>query len=70
MGILDLCFFQRKIINLQPGFNKIEIEALNAGLSAPNTAQFKVKDKNGNVLSENIWNLNPGVKATLIVIKE
>lgn len=62
--------YQGFIINLQPGFNKIEIEALNAGLSAPNTAQFKVKDKNGNVLSENIWNLNPGVKATLIVIKE
>lgn len=62
--------YQGFIINLKPGFNKIEIEALNAGLSAPNTAQFKVKDKDGNVLSENIWNLNPGVKATLIVIKE
>ncbi len=57
-------------IDLKPGFNKIEIEALNQGTSGPNTAQFKVMDKEGKVLSENIWNLNAGVKAVLIVIKE
>lgn len=62
--------FQGFNINLKDGFNKIDIEALNQGSSAPNTAQFKVMDKEGNILSENTWNLNPGVKATLIVIKE
>lgn len=62
--------FQGFHINLKPGFNKIEIEALNQGSSGPNTAQFKVMDMDGKVLSENVWNLNAGVKATLIVIKE
>lgn len=62
--------FQGFQIDLKPGFNKIEIEALNQGSSGPNTAQFKVLDKEGKVLSENIWNLNSGVKAVLVVIKE
>lgn len=62
--------FQGFQIDLKPGFNKIEIEALNQGSSGPNTAQFKVMDKDGKVLSENTWNLNAGVKALLIVIKE
>lgn len=62
--------FQGFHINLKPGFNKVEIEALNQGSSGPNTAQFKVMDEQGKVLSENVWNLNAGVKATLIVIKE
>lgn len=62
--------FQGFQIDLKPGFNKIEIEALNQGSSGPNTAQFKVMDKEGKILSENIWNLNAGVKAVLIVIKE
>lgn len=62
--------FQGFNINLKPGFNKLEIEALNQGSSGPNTAQFKVMDKEGKILSENIWNLASGVKATLIVIKE
>jgi len=62
--------FQGFQIDLKPGFNKLEIEALNQGSSGPNTAEFKVMDKEGKVLSENIWNLNAGVKAILIVIKE
>lgn len=62
--------FQGFQIELKPGFNKIEIEALNQGSSGPNTAQFKVMDLDGKVLSENVWNLNAGVKATLIVIQE
>jgi hypothetical protein len=62
--------YQGFTINLKQGFNKLEIEALNQGSSGPNTAQFKVMDEAGKVLSENIWNLNAGVKATLIVIKE
>jgi len=62
--------FQGFDINLKPGFNKLEIEALNQGSSGPNTAEFKVMDKKGNVISQNIWNLAAGVKATMIVIKK
>lgn len=62
--------FQGFDINLKPGFNKLEIEALNQGSSGPNTAEFKVMDKKGNVISQNVWNLASGVKATLIVIKK
>jgi hypothetical protein len=61
--------FQGFTINLKPGFNKIEIEALNQGSSGPNTAEFKVMDIDGTVLSKNVWNLAAGVKATLVVIK-
>lgn len=62
--------FQGFDINLKEGFNKLEIEALNQGSSGPNTAEFKVMDKKGNVVSKNIWNLAAGVKATMIVIKK
>ena len=62
--------FQGFDINLKEGFNKLEIEALNQGSSGPNTAEFKVMDKEGNVVSKNIWNLASGVKATMIVIKK
>ncbi|AZQ44224.1 hypothetical protein [Nonlabens ponticola] len=61
--------FQGFKINLKPGFNKIEIEALNQGLSGPNTAEFKVMNEKGEVLSKNVWNLASGVRATMIVIK-
>ncbi|KQC33711.1 hypothetical protein AAU57_10515 [Nonlabens sp. YIK11] len=62
--------FQGFDINLKEGFNKLEIEALNQGSSGPNTAEFKVMDKEGNVISKNVWNLASGVKATMIVIKK
>ncbi len=62
--------FQGFDINLKEGFNKLEIEALNQGSSGPNTAEFKVMDKEGNVISQNVWNLAAGVKATMIVIKK
>ncbi len=62
--------FQGFDINLKEGFNKLEIEALNQGSSGPNTAEFKVMDKEGNVVSKNVWNLAAGVKATMIVIKK
>ncbi|WP_047247227.1 hypothetical protein [Maribacter thermophilus] len=57
-------------VDLQPGFNKIDFEALNHGSSAPNTAQVDVYDDKGELLYSNKWLLSSGSKATLIVTKE
>ena len=57
-------------VDLQPGFNKIEFEALNHGSSAPNTAQVDVYDDKGVRIYSNKWLLSSGSKATIIVTKE
>lgn len=57
-------------LDLQPGFNKIDFLALNQGESGPNTAEFKVVDDQGSLVSSNRWNLATGVKATIILVKE
>lgn len=57
-------------LDLQPGFNKIDFEALNQGASGPNTAEFTVVDENGLVISSNRWDLATGFKATIIIVKE
>ena len=57
-------------LDLKKGFNKIDFLALNQGESGPNTAEFKVIDDSGIVISQNRWNLATGVKATIIVVKE
>lgn len=57
-------------LDLKKGFNKIDFVALNQGSSGPNTAQFRVVDDLGNVISSNQWNLSTGVKATIIIVKE
>jgi hypothetical protein len=57
-------------LDLKPGFNKIDFLALNQGESGPNTAEFRVADDTGAVITQNRWNLATGVKATIIVIKE
>ncbi len=57
-------------LDLQKGINKIDFLALNQGQSGPNTAEFKVIDDNGILVSHNQWNLAKGVKATIIVVKE
>lgn len=62
--------FQEVNVNLQPGFNKIEFQALNMGTSGPNTAEFQMFDEKGKLLTANQWNLTTGVKAALIVTKE
>ncbi len=62
--------FQEVNIRLEPGFNKIDFQALNMGTSGPNTAEFKMFDDKGKLISSNQWNLTTGVKATLIVVKE
>ena len=57
-------------LELKDGINKIDFQALNQGLSGPNTAEFRVLDETGKVISSNQWNLATGVKATIILIKE
>lgn len=57
-------------IRLQPGFNKIEFEALNQGTTGPNTADIRIVDDQKNVLHSSQWNLATGFKAKVIVVKE
>lgn len=54
---------------LDPGTNKIEIEALNQGTSGPNTAEFIIIDDDGALLFSNEWNLATGVRASFIIYK-
>jgi hypothetical protein len=56
-------------IELDEGFNRIDIEALNQGSSGPNTAEFLVIDQYGNLLASKEWNMLTGNIATLVVIK-
>ncbi|RTY85489.1 hypothetical protein EKM02_13730 [Flavobacterium sp. RSP49] len=62
--------FQGFEIVLEKGFNKIEFEALNQGSSGPNTAEFKVYNDKGGLISGSQWNLGTGFKATIILVKE
>ncbi len=57
-------------LNLEPGTNTIEFEALNQGSSGPNTAELHVYDDNGFIISAKEWNLLTGNRASIIVIKE
>ncbi len=57
-------------LDLEPGFNRLEFEALNQGTSGPNTAQVNVYDDKGQLIMANKWNLSTGAKATIIVVKE
>jgi antitoxin component YwqK of YwqJK toxin-antitoxin module len=60
--------FKGYFTTLKPGDNIIEFEALNQGSSGPNTAQFKVYDKDGKLVLESQWNLLTGVRGTFTVI--
>ncbi len=57
-------------LTLEPGFNKIEFQALNQGDSGPNTAELHVYDDNGVLISAYQWNLLTGNKASVIIVKE
>lgn len=57
-------------VPLHKGFNKIEFQALNQGTSGPNTAELRVYDDKGELVSANEWLLNTGGKATMIVVKD
>jgi len=62
--------FREVYLDLDEGFNKIEIEALNQGESGPNTAQFTIVDAKGKIITNNKWNLTTGVKAKIIITKQ
>jgi hypothetical protein len=62
--------FKEFELTLKSGFNKIDFEAINQGTSGPNTAEFRVYDDKGGIVSANQWNLATGFKATVIVVKE
>jgi len=55
-------------LELNEGYNRIDFQALNQGLSGPNTAELKLYDANDNLISSNEWNLLTGQTATLGVI--
>ena len=57
-------------INLKEGLNTIEFYALNEGSSSPNTAELKVIDTSGAIISSGQWLLTTGYKARLIVLKQ
>ncbi|MBJ2175723.1 hypothetical protein JBL43_15830 [Aureibaculum sp. A20] len=57
-------------IDLIKGYNRIDIEALNEGFSGPNTAEIRIFDEKGYLLSEKDWNIRMGQIATLGVVKE
>jgi hypothetical protein len=62
--------FQGLDLPLEPGFNKVEFEALNQGTSGPNTAQFQIYDDQGKLITNKRWNLATGFKASIIIVKE
>ena len=57
-------------IKLKEGLNSVEFYALNEGSSGPNTAELKVIDEGGSVISSGQWLLTTGYKARLIVLKQ
>ncbi|PHS53841.1 MAG: hypothetical protein COB01_03735 [Lutibacter sp.] len=56
-------------LSLEHGYNRIDFQALNQGFSGPNTAEFRIYDDNGNLLSAKEWNLTTGQTATMGIIK-
>jgi hypothetical protein len=62
--------FKTVKITLVPGINKIDIEALNEGFASPNTAEFKIYDDKGAVISSSEWNVGTGYKAVIVLVKE
>lgn len=64
-----LATYKSTTVDLDEGFTKIEFKALNQGESGPNTADFKVEEADGTVLTHDQWNLTTGTKAKLLVVK-
>jgi len=55
-------------ITLEKGYNRIDFQAINQGLSGPNTAELNLYDANGNLISSKEWALGTGQNATLGVL--
>lgn len=62
--------FKGFVVQLEKGVNRIDFEALNEGFAAPNTAEFKVYDDKGQLISTSQWNIGQGYMATIIVDKQ
>lgn len=62
--------FQEIDITLVDGFNKIDFEALNQGRLGPNTAEIRVYDDKGDLITASQWNLGTGFKASIVLTKE
>jgi hypothetical protein len=64
-------YFQEVKINLTEGFNKLDFEALNIGSLGGNTAEIRVYDDKGTLVTNDYWNnLAAGFKASIVVTKE
>lgn len=57
-------------VDLQDGFNTISFVALNEGSASPNTAQLRIYDEQGKLLTSKNWNITTGFKANLVILKE
>lgn len=55
-------------ITLKEGYNRVDFQAINQGLSGPNTAELNLYDANGNLISSKEWALGTGENATLGVL--
>lgn len=55
-------------VTLEKGYNKLDFQAINQGLSGPNTAELNVYDADGNLISSKEWGLGTGEVATLGVL--
>ncbi|WP_432222034.1 hypothetical protein ACRASX_00330 [Flavobacterium sp. TMP13] len=67
---LESAFREVKIM-LDPGFNKMDFEALNIGTLGGNTAEIKIYDDQNILMANDYWdNLATGFKASILVIKE
>ena len=67
---LEANFKDVKIV-LVKGFNKLDFEALNIGTLGGNTAEIRVYDDKGTLVSNDYWdNLDTGFKASILVTKE
>ncbi len=62
--------FTQITLQLQEGFNKIAIKALNQGSLGANTAEFYIYDELGNLVYSNQWFLATGFEAQFVYVKE
>ncbi|MDA6071277.1 hypothetical protein NJT12_16790 [Flavobacterium sp. AC] len=63
--------FKEVKIMLDNGFNKLDFEALNIGSLGGNTAEIRVYDDKGQLVTNDYWdNLAAGFKASIVVTKE
>lgn len=62
--------FGKLRVDLVPGFNRIDIQALNEGEGAPNTGHFVLYHDTGELIHDGEWYLSAGNKASFIMLKE